>query len=229
MGQGHAHSPSPAPPSNLQSGQRDAAPPFGRDSYALHPRVHRESWLLAGGRQAFVLTFVMAGEGGGSVMWLRVEDEGIQEAKQLRVTVSAVEDGKGKEEEALSMQGYPSRQLKGGALGGLQALRCGAQSRPAALRDLRQKPLGDFRKQKRRREADNLIDSGEDDDEGGGHLCFSPPPPFILMLRQCLSRRTLDSKKYHARHGMCQTRRGLRPTSHSSSAWHSARALNAWS
>jgi len=50
---------------------------------------------VAGGRQAFVLTFVMAGEGGGSVMWLRVEDEDIHEAKQLRATVSAVEDGKG--------------------------------------------------------------------------------------------------------------------------------------
>ena len=31
-----------------------------------------------------------------------------------------------KEEEALPMQGYPSRQLKGGARGGLQAFRCGA-------------------------------------------------------------------------------------------------------
>jgi len=51
---------------------------------------------VAGGRQAFVLTFVMAGEGGGSVMWLHVGDEDIYEAKQLRVTVSAVEDGKGK-------------------------------------------------------------------------------------------------------------------------------------
>ena len=51
---------------------------------------------MAGGRQAFVLTFVMAGEGGGSVMWLCVEDEDIHEAKQLRVTVSVVEDGKGK-------------------------------------------------------------------------------------------------------------------------------------
>ena len=37
----------------------------------------------------------MAGEGGGSVMWLRVEDEDIHEAMQLQVTVSAVEDGKG--------------------------------------------------------------------------------------------------------------------------------------
>ena len=51
---------------------------------------------MAGGRQAFVLAFVMAGEGGGSVMWLRVEDEDIHEAKQIWVTVSAVEDGKGK-------------------------------------------------------------------------------------------------------------------------------------
>ena len=78
----------------------------------------------------------MAGEGGGSVMWLRVEDEDIHEAKQLQMTVSAVENGKGKKKRkrSLPMQGYPSRQLKGGARGGLQALRCGAQSRPAALR-----------------------------------------------------------------------------------------------
>ena len=51
---------------------------------------------MAGGRQAFVLTFVMAGGGGGSVMWLRVEDEDIDEAKHLRMTVSAVEEGKRK-------------------------------------------------------------------------------------------------------------------------------------
>jgi len=64
--------------------------------YAAHPRVQRASWLVAGGRQAFVLAFVMAGEGGGSVMWLRVEDEDIDEAMHLRVTVSAVEEGKRK-------------------------------------------------------------------------------------------------------------------------------------
>ena len=37
-----------------------------------------------------------------------------------------------------------------------------------------------------------------------GTFAFPLPPPFILMLRQCLSRRTLDSKKHHVRHGMCQ-------------------------
>ena len=63
---------------------------------------------MAGGRQAFVLAFVMAGEGGGSLMWLRVEDEDFDEAKHLRVTVSAVEEGKRKKKrEALPMQGYP--------------------------------------------------------------------------------------------------------------------------
>ena len=41
------------------------------------------------------------------------------------------------------MQGYPSRQLKGGARGGLQAFRCGAQSRPAALRGCKA-PLYDY-------------------------------------------------------------------------------------
>ena len=68
-------------------------------------------------------------------MWLCVEDEDIDEAKHLRVTVSAVEEGKRKKKrEALPMQGYPSGQLEGGARGGLQALRLDAQSRPAALR-----------------------------------------------------------------------------------------------
>ena len=69
------------------------------------------------------------------VTWLHVKDEDIDEVGQLRVTVSAVEEGEGeKEKEALPMQGYPSRQLEGGGRGGLQALRCDAQSRPAALR-----------------------------------------------------------------------------------------------
>jgi len=84
---------------------------------------------VAGGRQAFVLTFVKAGEGGGSVMWLRVEEEASTGDSEC--------SGRGeeeKEEEALPMQGYPSRQLERGARGGLQALRLDAQSRPAALR-----------------------------------------------------------------------------------------------
>jgi len=37
---------------------------------------------VAGGRQDFVLAYVMAGGGSGSVIWLRVEDEDIREAKQ---------------------------------------------------------------------------------------------------------------------------------------------------
>jgi len=86
---------------------------------------------VADGRQAFVLTFVMAGEGGGSVIWLRVGDEDTDEAKHLRLRVSAVDDGKGKKKRK---RYQCKRQLEGGALGGLQALRCGAQCRPAALR-----------------------------------------------------------------------------------------------
>ena len=46
--------------------------------------------------QAFVLTFVMAGEGGSSVMWLRVEDKDIDAAKLLRVTVNENTTGSGR-------------------------------------------------------------------------------------------------------------------------------------
>ena len=56
-----------------------------------------------------------------------------------------------------------------------------------AQRDLKQKSLGDFRKQKREREADNLVDSGEDDDEGGEHLWFSPPPSFLCCASVSLA------------------------------------------
>ena len=50
---------------------------------------------MAGRRAAFALTFIMAG-GGGSLMWLRVEDEDIDAAELLRVMVSERTSGSGK-------------------------------------------------------------------------------------------------------------------------------------
>jgi len=137
----------------------------------------------------------MASKGGGSVMWLRVEDEDIDEAKHIRVTVSPVEEGKRKKKR----KRYQCRAILHGSskkkpVAGFKRFAWTLKADPwlcgDAQRDLNQKSLGDFRKQKRRREADNLVDSGEDDDEGGEHLCF--PSPFIFMLRQCPSRRTLN-------------------------------------
>ena len=84
----------------------------------------------------------MAGEGGGSVMWLRVEDEDIDEAKHLRVTVSAVEEGKRK----MKRKRY---QCKAGFKRFAWTLKADPRLCGDAQRDPKQKSLGDFRKQKR--------------------------------------------------------------------------------
>ena len=113
-------------------------------------------------------------------MWLRVEDEDIDEAKHLRVTVSAVEEGKGKKKRKryqckVILHGSSKEEPLAGFKRFAWTLKADPRLCGDAQRDLKQKSLGDFRKQKRRREDDNLVDSEE---EGGGkRLCFSPPPP----------------------------------------------------
>ena len=134
----------------------------------------------------------MAAEG-DSVMWLRVEDEDIGAAELLRVTVNENTTGSGKrrrtsfvctgtlhkgEEERMEEYGRAQKKVKADPRidEGLQL-------------ELQRDMMANFRRQKREREADNLVDSEEDDDDGGEHLCFLHPPPFIPpMLRPRFSR-----------------------------------------
>lgn len=113
-----------------------------------------------------------------SVTWLRVKDEDIDEAEQLRVTVSAVEEGKGKKKRKryqckVILHGSSKEEAVVGFKRFAATLKADPRLCGDAQRDLKQKSLADFRKQKRRREDDNLVDSEEGD---GKRLCFSPSP-----------------------------------------------------
>ena len=126
----------------------------------------------------------MAG-GGDSVMWLRVEDEEIDGAKLLRVTVSTTGSGKkrrfvctgtlymGKDDH---MREYARAQKK---------VKADPRNDEGLQLELQRGMMANFRKQKRDREADNLVDSEEDGDDGqpddGGEHAFAssiPPPSF---------------------------------------------------
>jgi len=111
-------------------------------------------------------------------MWLRVEDEDIDEAKHLRVTVSAVEEGKGKKKRKryqckVILHGSSKEEPLAGFKHSAWTLKADPRLCGDAQRDLKQKSLGDFRKQKRRREDDNLVDSEE---EGGDDRRTSKRP-----------------------------------------------------
>ena len=128
----------------------------------------------------------MAGEGGDSVMWLRVEDVDIDAAKLLRVTVNENTTGRGRKrrtsfvctgtlhkdnEERMGEYDRAQKKIKADPRidGGLQL-------------ELQRDMMANFRKQKRERDADNLVDSREDGDGKGGNLFLSssPPPSFSL-------------------------------------------------
>ena len=104
----------------------------------------------------------MAGVGGDSVMWLRVEDVDIDAAKLLRVTVNENTTGRGRKrrtsfvftgtlhkdnEERMGEYDRAQKKIKADPRvdGGLQL-------------ELQRDMMANFRKQKRDREADNLVD-----------------------------------------------------------------------
>ena len=100
------------------------------------------------------------------MMWLRVEDGDIHEAKQLRVTVSAVEHGRGKKKRKryqckVILHGSSKEEPVAGFKCFAAALKADPRLCGDAQRDLKQKSLGDFRKQKREREADTLQTRGK--------------------------------------------------------------------
>ena len=152
----------------------------------------------------------MAG-GGDSVMWLRVEDEEIDAAKLLRVTVTKSTTGSGKKRRTSfvckgtlykgkddHMREYSRAQKK---------MKADPRNDEGLQLELQQDMLANFQKQKRERE-DSLVDSEEDDDDGGEHAFGSsiPPPSFssccahaplihttlrplsLSLLSYCLSR-----------------------------------------
>ena len=142
----------------------------------------------------------MAGEGGDSVMWLRVEDVDIDAAKLLRVTVNENTTGRGRKrrtsfvctgtlhkdnEERMGEYDRAQKKIKADPRidGGLQL-------------ELQRDMMANFRKQKREREAKSPVDSEEDDDDGGEHAFASsiPPPSFSSCCAHApLVHKTLRS------------------------------------
>jgi hypothetical protein len=121
----------------------------------------------------------MAG-GDDSVMWLRVKDEDIDAAELLRVTVSKSITGSGKKRRTSfvctgtlhkgkddHMREYLRAQKK---------VKGDPRNDEGLQLELQRDMMANFRKQKREREADNLVDSEEDDDDGGEHPCFLHSP-----------------------------------------------------
>jgi hypothetical protein len=122
----------------------------------------------------------MAG-GDDSVMWLRVKDEDIDAAELLRVTVSKSITGSGKKRRTSfvctgtlhkgkddHMREYLRAQKK---------VKGDPRNDEGLQLELQRDMMANFRKQKREREADNLVDSEEDDDNGGEHAFASSIPP----------------------------------------------------
>ena len=119
----------------------------------------------------------MAG-GGDSVMWLRVEDEEIDAAKLLRVTVSTTGSGKkrrfvctgtlhkGKDDH---MREYSRAQKK---------VKVDPRNDKDLQLELQRGMMANFRKQKQKRAREEDGDDGQPDD-GGEHAFSSsiPPPP----------------------------------------------------
>ena len=114
---------------------------------------------------------------------MRVEDKDIDAARQLRVQVRKLEEGKGKKKR--------SRWVCWGAVHGSDKTGLGHGRVQKKVRndpgndqskELQRDMKANFRRQKREREADKLVDSEEEGDEGGAHLCFPPPPSSCFIL-----------------------------------------------
>ena len=137
----------------------------------------------------------MAGEGGSSVMWLRVEDKDIDAAKLLRVTVNENTTGSGrKRRTSFVCKGtlHNDNEERMGEYDRAQKkIKADPRIDEGLQLELQRDMMANFRKQKREREADNLVDSEEDDDGEGGNLCFSPPLPLQSCAAPvCLSPHT---------------------------------------
>ena len=140
----------------------------------------------------------MASEG-DSVMWLRVEDEDIDEAKLLRVTVNENTTGNGKKRRTSFVCTGTLHKSKEERMGEYDRVQKKVKADPridgGLQLELQRDMMANFGKQKREREAGDLVDSEEDGDGEGANLCFLHFPP--LHSSHCahasLVHRTLRS------------------------------------
>ena len=112
---------------------------------------------------------------------LRVEDEGIDAAELLRVTVNKSTAGRGRKRRTSFVCTGTLHRTQDDRVGGYA--RAQQKKMKTDLRNdgglqlkLQRDMMANFRKQEREREADNLVDSEEDDDDGGEHPCFLHSP-----------------------------------------------------
>ena len=135
----------------------------------------------------------MAG-GDDSVMWLRVKDEDIDAAELLRVTVSKSITGSGKKRRTSfvctgtlhkgkddHMREYLRAQKK---------VKGDPRNDEGLQLELQRDVMANFRKQKREREADDLVDSEQDDDDGGEHAF---PSSLALLAAASSSLEVLST------------------------------------
>ena len=127
----------------------------------------------------------MASEG-DSAMWLRVEDEDIDEAKLLRVTVNENTTGSGRKRRTSFVCTGTLHKDNEERMGEYDRAQKKIKADPRNDQDLQlalqREMMANFLKQKREREGDNLVDSEEDGDGEGGNLCFLHSPPFSFSL-----------------------------------------------
>ena len=112
----------------------------------------------------------MASEG-DSAMWLRVEDEDIDEAKLLRITVNENTTGNGKKRRTSFVCTGTLHKSKEERMGEYDRVQKKVKADPridgGLQLELQRDMMANFGKQRREREAECLVDSEEDDDDGG--------------------------------------------------------------
>ena len=150
------------------------------------------------------------------VMWLRAVDKDIDAAKLVRVSVSESTTGRGSKTKTSFVCTGTLHKGKDDRMGEYVRAQKKVNTDPrcdGGLRlELQRFMMANFRKQKRQREADNLVDSEEEDDEGAhlslllhsyaaptflshtqpcahSHRCFSRVPCLKLLRRPRRPRR----------------------------------------
>ena len=128
------------------------------------------------------------------VMWLRAVDKDIDAAKLVRVAVSESTTGRGSKRKTSFVCTGTLHKGKDDRMGEYVRAQKKVNTDPRCdgglQLELQRVMMANFRKQKRQREADNLVDSEEEDDEGA-HLC--PPPSFLCCAHVPLAHSALCS------------------------------------
>ena len=109
-----------------------------------------------------------------------MEDEDIDAAELLRVMVSESTTGSGKKRRTSFVCTGTLHKDKDDRVGGYarapKKMKTDPRNDDGLQPELQRGMMANFRKQKRDREADDLVDSEEDDDDGGEHPCFLHSP-----------------------------------------------------